>query len=193
MALVDGNPAGPEASETARQTTKTIAEALAFLRTLRSEIMDIVDASGQILLPLKGLAIMNQKKEEAHVLYTGPGSSKDDSSLWKISLLVNERFKEAGFVVETRPLKLHCTLLNTTFRRQRRFPFSFSGIVDRIALDPSIAGLPATSTPSSAIVEEESDFGTWSVDGIHIYKMGSWDRNQRYVSVGNISLKESDM
>lgn len=168
---------------------KTVAEALELLNSLRPEITEIINDSGNISVPLTGLNIMNDRPDEAHVLWAGPGTNNDGSSLWKISLLVHNRFKEAGFVVENRPLKLHCTILNSTFRRPRQ-AFSSAEILRRVAVQPELAGIQ-TNEKSSVTPDDaasEADFGTYGVDEIHLWKMGSWDEEKRYVSLGHISL-----
>lgn len=131
-------------------------------------------------------------------------------------MLIQDCFKEEGFVTDNRPLKvrlcahactharsdvrlltsfrglfavvhqLHCTLANTTFRKPRR-PFSFSGIVETVKLYPDSAGISPMNV-STADVEKQADFGTWSVNEVHICKMGSQDKEGRYVSSGFIPL-----
>ncbi|KAG8984773.1 hypothetical protein FRB90_005117, partial [Tulasnella sp. 427] len=192
MALSESS-SPPEASSTndAAPPKKTVAEVLDLLNSLRPEIMDIVSDTGGISVPLTGLRIMNDRPEEAHVLWAGPGSQRDGSSLWRISLLVFDRFKAAGFVTDTRPLKLHCTLLNSTFRKPRQ-AFSSTEILKRVATQPDLAGIPTPTTPTALTVEDvanRADFGVYGVDEIHLWKMGSWDEEKRYVSSGHISLK----
>jgi len=87
-------------------------------------------------------------------------------------------FRDAGFIAdEHRPLKLHCTLLNTTYRRpppgQRRaagrIPFSF-------------AAFPPTSG-------DGSNLGTWTVGELQICEMGSWTPDGAYVRVAGCDLR----
>ncbi|KIO15411.1 hypothetical protein M407DRAFT_13303, partial [Tulasnella calospora MUT 4182] len=141
---------------------KTVAEALELLNSLRPEIINIINDTGDINVPLTGLKIMNDRPDEAYVLWTGPGTNNDGSSLWRISLLVHNKFQEAGFVTDTRPLKLHCTLLNSTFRRPRQ-AFSSTEILRRVAEQPEIAGIQAAKkqsvTPED--VASGADFGTY--------------------------------
>ncbi|KAG8999801.1 hypothetical protein FRB90_011953 [Tulasnella sp. 427] len=192
MALSESSSPSEASSTNEAPPKKTVAEALDLLNSLRPEIMDIVSDTGGISVPLTGLRIMNAKPEEAHVLWAGPGSQRDGSSLWKISLLVFDRFKAAGFVTDTRPLKLHCTLLNSTFRKPRQ-AFSSTEILKRVATQPAIAGIPTPTTTTAALAVEDvanrADFGVYAVDEIHLWKMGSWDEEKRYVSSGHISLK----
>ena len=73
--------------------------------------------------------------------------------------------------------QLHCTILNTTFRRatqgQRRaaerIPFSF-------------AAFPQASSASS-------NLGTWTVDELQICEMGSWAPDGAYVRVVGCDLR----
>ncbi|KAG8949162.1 hypothetical protein FRC04_008960 [Tulasnella sp. 424] len=133
---------------------KTVAEALELLNSLRPEITEIINDSGNISVPLTGLNIMNDRPEEAYVLWAGPGTNNDGSSLWRIS------------------------------------PFSFAEILRRVAVQPELAGIQrngkSSVTPDDAA--SEADFGTYGVDEIHLWKMGSWDEEKRYVSLGHISL-----
>lgn len=58
-----------------------------------------------------------------------------DFAPYSISEIINTSFIQAGFVEdEHRPLKLHCTLINTVYRRPRardgrRVPFDFEAIL----------------------------------------------------------------
>ncbi|KAF8998280.1 hypothetical protein BDQ17DRAFT_819876 [Cyathus striatus] len=42
--------------------------------------------------------------------------------------LVHQTFKWEGYIIENRPLTLHCTIINTSHRRPRnlRLPFSYT-------------------------------------------------------------------
>ena len=43
---------------------------------------------------------------------------------------IHQEFKKAGYITENRPLKLHCTILNTSHRRpRRREPFSYEDVL----------------------------------------------------------------
>ena len=120
--------------------------------------------------------------------------------------MVNKTFTEAGFIRDRRPLKvrlvflfhamdenafhqLHCTILNTTYRRPRargpRQPFSYR----------SLFGSPAAQVVLSEPRAEPDlrhpvkvDFGTWHVDEIQICKMGSHGPEGEYESCGGLLL-----
>lgn len=111
----------------------------------------------------------------------------------------------------TRLCQLHCTVLNTTYRRPRgrREPFSYASILSSTAfqavqrsgdtekittvteaavdrVEGAVAGTLAKGKPRSKAAEV--DFGEWTVDEIQICKMGSWGPEGEYVSVGHITL-----
>ncbi|KAN0131551.1 AKAP7 2'5' RNA ligase-like domain containing protein [Lactarius tabidus] len=127
-------------------------------------------------VPLGRLAVMQPDPTRAHVLYAEPNiSSPDGRRLRAVCELVRDAFTKAGFLaVDRRPLKLHCTLLNTNYRRpmpgQRRapgrVPFSFA------ALPPAAPNL-----------------GTWTVDELQICEMGSWAPDGAYVRVAGCDLR----
>ncbi|KAG8994364.1 hypothetical protein FRB94_012895 [Tulasnella sp. JGI-2019a] len=174
------------------QAGKTVEEALTMLQSLRPEVLKLLDGAGAMDIPLSGLAVMKGNKEATFAAYTGPGSTVDDSAMWKACQLIQDRFRTAGFVTENRPLQLHCTLINSTFRQPRR-PFSFMSVLEAVRRNPTSAGVPppATMTPITlSEAEKLANFGTWPVDEIHICRLGSWDQEGRYVSIGHISLRE---
>jgi len=65
-------------------------------------------------------------KGEAHVLWVGPpdpAQSLEDElegnrRLHEVCQFIHSSFKEAGYIVEDRPLKLHCTVVNTVYRKR---------------------------------------------------------------------------
>jgi len=153
---------------------KTVAEALALLCSLRSQISDILRGA-RLSVPLQLMNIMPPDRgdpDKAHVLWIGPSFENEATQrLREVGEMVNKTFVEAGFIRDRRPLKLHCTILNTTYRRPRgrgpRQPFSYGSLL--------------ASTAAQAIVQGETDprrpvrvdFGTWDVEEIEICKMGS--------------------
>lgn len=76
-------PQGDQSSQAKASTPKSVEDALVLLRALRPEIQRVLGGAGMISLPLTGLHIMNGNREEAHVMYTGPGDAVDDSPMWK--------------------------------------------------------------------------------------------------------------
>lgn len=120
--------------------------------------------------------------------------------------MVNKTFVDAGFITELRPLKvrfvlctilltrhesvlhqLHCTILNTTYRKPRargpRQPFSYrsllaSAAAQAVLLEPDAE--PGWQQPVNV------DFGTWHVDEIQICKMGSYGPEGEYETCGGL-------
>ncbi|KAG8968973.1 hypothetical protein FRC03_005239 [Tulasnella sp. 419] len=172
-----------------RETVEhTVSDALALLQSLKQDILAICRdcqlSHGRFPIPLQGLNIMGNNRERAHVMWIGPGDHQDDSALWRIATLINTKFRESGFVTDTRPLKLHCTLANSSFRKPRK-PFSYNEIIEAIRLNPQIVG----GDPAGEFLEAAVDFGTWEIGEIHLCKMGSSDKEGKYISVGHLSLE----
>ncbi|KAI5114762.1 hypothetical protein M0805_003367 [Coniferiporia weirii] len=92
---------------------------------------------------------------KAHVMFVGPTeddtNSEDVQKLKRVCELVKAEFILAGLSVgERRPLKLHCTLLNTVHRKPRatnaqRVPFSFADVLVSDAFK-AISMEPTTSS-----------------------------------------------
>ncbi|KAH8106395.1 hypothetical protein DFH11DRAFT_1732938 [Phellopilus nigrolimitatus] len=141
---------------------KTVTSAFSLLQSLRPRILGILDGA-PLRVPLQQIGILKPERGDpgkAHVMYVGPiedvpctdSESQDVRRLALVCKLLNEEFLRAGLVInDKRPLKLHCTLLNTAHRRPRpkkagwhaRTPFSFS---DVLASDAFRAISKATTT-----------------------------------------------
>ncbi|GLB45250.1 hypothetical protein LshimejAT787_2100100 [Lyophyllum shimeji] len=114
----------------------------------------------------------------ADVMYLAPRETGEDGvKLRKIADLVNTAFRREGYILENRPLRLHCTILNTSKRRPawaRGRPFCYSDVLRSDALrilgaspppvppplprgDPGRAVLPE---PSAEVVEVFSTIAT---------------------------------
>ncbi|KAI0248297.1 kinase A anchor protein [Lactifluus subvellereus] len=155
-----------------------LAGATALLASLAPRIRAVL-AHSPLRVPLGRLAVMQPNPARAHVLYVEPDlRSPDGGRLRAVCDLAYGAFKEAGFLADAnRPLKLHCTLLNTTYRRpppgQRRaagrIPFSFAAF-------PQVAG-------------SGSNLGAWTVDELQICEMGSWAPDGAYVRVSGCDLR----
>ncbi|KDQ49525.1 hypothetical protein JAAARDRAFT_42860 [Jaapia argillacea MUCL 33604] len=140
--------------------------------------------------------------ENAHVMWLGPSNGGDGSVLKQVCLLVQQALHQSGFLVDNRELKLHCTIINTIYRkpssRGPRIPFSYPAILASSAFQrvSQVQGGGGTSShPLSQSqnnrnhnVPVDVDFGSWDVDEIQVCKMGSWGPEGEYVSVGGISL-----
>ncbi|CAE6470475.1 unnamed protein product [Rhizoctonia solani] len=163
---------------------KSIAAAQALLRSLKPDIESALQ--GQPLkLCLDEFAVMRRSPAgEADVMYIGPTATGINSGEHTRSVgvleMVNRRFIEEGFITDRRPLKLHCTILNTSHRKpannqsRQRIPFSMTQIEDSIAQNPHITGTLLSSENLLAVRE------------LNICRMGSYDELGRYVRVGGI-------
>ncbi|KAH9968324.1 AKAP7 2'5' RNA ligase-like domain-containing protein [Lactifluus volemus] len=158
-----------------------LASATTLLDNLVPSIRTML-ANNPLRVPLdcSRLKVMQPDPTRAHVLYLEPDSrSSDGLRLRAVCDLVYNAFNQAGLLNDgNRPLKLHCTLLNTRHRRPQqpgqrrsagRIPFSFSafpqGTVDNLNL------------------------GTWTVDELQICEMGSWTPDGAYVRVAGCDLR----
>jgi len=103
-------------------------------------------------------------------------------------VLVNRAFLDAGLVIdEHRPLKLHCTIINTVYRKPRstrRQPFSYTSVVTSAALQAIRKG---DSIPSMQRKPVPVDLGIWDVNEIQICEMGSYGPQGEYVTCGGCS------
>jgi activating signal cointegrator complex subunit 1 len=100
-------------------------------------------------------------------------------------------------VDEKRNLKLHCTIINTTYRRPRprgaRIPFAFTEIRGSAALNTLLPGGSATMSASGAQFRTRHeplkvDLGSWAVDEVQICRMGSWGPEKEYVAEARCSI-----
>ncbi|KAJ8594549.1 hypothetical protein M405DRAFT_850117 [Rhizopogon salebrosus TDB-379] len=169
-------------------SNKTLANALALLSTLRPRVMEILNGHC-LCIPLVEMNIMKPHRgdaENAHVLWFGPSLNTEDGQRLKtVSDFVNKAFRDAGFILDRRPLKLHCTILNTSHRKPHGQPFSYKAIL----ASPTIRKFIRTPSEEHDIRDPvKVEFGTWSVDEIQICKMGSYGQEGEYVSCGNCSL-----
>ncbi|CAE6499168.1 unnamed protein product [Rhizoctonia solani] len=163
---------------------KTVADALSLLHSLKPYVESTLQ--GQPLqLCLDELDVMQRSPSgEADVMYFGPASTspKATAHLRSVSVLatINKRFIEEGFITETRPLKLHCTVINTSYRKsaqrnsRQRTPFSMTQIEESISQNPHALG--TLLSPEELLDVRE----------LNICRMGSRDKFGRYVRVGGI-------
>ncbi|KAI6110686.1 kinase A anchor protein, partial [Pisolithus croceorrhizus] len=188
MALDDGTSISSTSGSTSAPS-KTLQEALSLLLSLEPRIKELLSGS-HLRVPLHRMNIMEPdggNPDNAHVLWLGPSHDSEDARrLQRVGEIVNRTFREAGFISERRPLKLHCTVLNTTHRKPRgrgpRQPFSYRALV----MSPAARlFFPAPTHFRDAI---EVDFGTWDVEEIQLCRMGSYGGDGEYVSCGGFSL-----
>ncbi|KAI0317856.1 hypothetical protein OF83DRAFT_1163714 [Amylostereum chailletii] len=169
--------------------------AITLLSTLRPRIMELLDGH-KLRAGLERMDILKPERgdpKSAHVLYVGPDLASDDG-LRLLAVGGRQAFRSPL-------LSLHCTMINTQYRRPRargpRQPFSYASIVESAALR-AIALSPASST--TALSSEGSQrrakqippipvkLGVWDVDEIQICEMGSSGPEGEYVRVGGCSL-----
>ncbi|KIL57184.1 hypothetical protein M378DRAFT_88218, partial [Amanita muscaria Koide BX008] len=148
------------------RNSMTVQAALDLLHTLRPSIAEILNGSPSVKVRLDTMDVLKSNNVEgnmnAHVLFLGPrGVNEEDTRLWDVCS------ESAGFVTETRPLKLHCTILNTSHRRPRgNIPFSYSDI----------------------LASDVFNFGTYDIGRVELWEMGSHGHNNEFVSCGGIGF-----
>ncbi|KAH9948316.1 AKAP7 2'5' RNA ligase-like domain-containing protein [Amylocystis lapponica] len=180
---------------------RTLEAATALLHELRPRVMEMLGRR-RLSVALTRMDIMKPERRDlarAHVMWVGPAQEEENVRIG--AEFVHGAFKRAGLVVdENRPLKvgfhctpsyapnkhrlqLHCTVVNTTYRRPRgkgRQPFSYEAVLGSSAL----GAVERTATQSTVAV----DFGEWAIDEIEICEMGSWGAEGEYVCVGRCGL-----
>ncbi|KAG2010611.1 hypothetical protein CC2G_013422 [Coprinopsis cinerea AmutBmut pab1-1] len=243
MALETGDsPGSGEPQET--QPARTVETALDLLRSLKPRISELLSENGggsRLKVPLELLDVFPPGATTgANVLYLGPDMTGIDDGdrpgplrtsfptgstdekyhwkqrLWKVSDFIHQEFKKAGYITERRPLKLHCTILNTSHRKpHRRIPFSYDDILSSnacnlIATSRSEQMGPGQSqnkaeegSINSQIESAELNpgrsrrgssalpvtVGVYDVNDVQLWVMGSRGPNNEYVSLGGIRLE----
>ncbi|KAF5315281.1 hypothetical protein D9619_007564 [Psilocybe cf. subviscida] len=119
----------------------------------------------------EGIHEPNQSsKVGASVLFLGPAhvpTSKISEERWRLTQvcdLVHRTFKQAGYIPDQRPLKLHCTILNASHRKpMRRIPFCYSDILaledacKLIAVADSVQGANAVAPEINNVAIRDID------------------------------------
>jgi len=107
----------------------------------------------------KGLAYY--KREMADVLFVSvPESDPRNARVWALGRMIEQSFKAAGFITETRPLTLHLTIVNTSHRspkppNRHRIQFSYSAMKEVMTSVPPPA-LPGPEQSTTAAVSGTS-------------------------------------
>uniref|UniRef100_A0A0W0FRT8 A-kinase anchor protein 7-like phosphoesterase domain-containing protein n=1 Tax=Moniliophthora roreri TaxID=221103 RepID=A0A0W0FRT8_MONRR len=154
-----------ERSEPKGSSEKTVQTALELLNSLRSQLLQ----EGPLQIPLNHLGAFESKKG-ARVLWVSPkeDGQQDESSedkaerekLVRVCNLVHQTFKQAGYITDTRPLKLHCTILNTSWREpssKRHLLFSFDDVLRSTALaDIRVAPQSSIGSATQTMISVES-------------------------------------
>ncbi|KAI1783327.1 AKAP7 2'5' RNA ligase-like domain-containing protein [Ganoderma leucocontextum] len=191
-ASVPGPAQGP-----AEKPTRTLEAAKTLLQEVKPKVMELLSKE-TLRVPLNSLDIMRPERgdpERAHVMWAGPGEGENTTKLKEVAKLVQRTFKAAGLLVdEDRPLKLHCTVLNTIYRKPRtksRLPFSYQSVLASEALKTNLVQKERVESSEADIGKKGSihvNFGEWAVDEIQICEMGSWGPEGEYVAVARESL-----
>ncbi|KZV67917.1 hypothetical protein PENSPDRAFT_653651 [Peniophora sp. CONT] len=154
-------PSAPSQSSQEQQTAqpeRTLARATELLRTLRPKVLEMLDGK-PLNIGLERMDIMPPERgdaERAHVLWVGPDlGSEDGKRLKAVCKMIQKTFMDAGLVVdERRELKIHCTVINTTYRKPRghgRVPFSYKGIRSSKALSSIVATQTTQDAPDAQV------------------------------------------
>ncbi|KAL4244527.1 Activating signal cointegrator 1 complex subunit 1 [Abortiporus biennis] len=181
----------------------TLESSKTLLSDLRPKILEILSGN-PLTVPLNRIDIMRPDRgdpEKAHVMWAGPSNEGEDfKKLKDVTNFIHKEFIKTGLVIDDhRPLKLHCTLLNTVYRKPKpkggfRVPFSYPAVIESQAFrsiekvrvegddDPSVSQRPRGKSPICI------DLGEWNVDEIQICEMGSWGVEGEYICVGKCSL-----
>ncbi|KAI0702872.1 AKAP7 2'5' RNA ligase-like domain-containing protein [Cytidiella melzeri] len=180
---------------------KSVRSAIELLNALRPSIMDML-AGEDLRVGLNLMDIMKPDRgdlSKAHIMWAGPSYEDEQAKrLKRVCEFVHQEFKNAGFVIdERRPLKLHCTVINTSHRRGPRQPFSYADIITSnafrsIETRQAVTRTNDTISPPQPLRGENPiavDLGECAVDELQICKMGSWGPEGEYVAVGKISLR----
>ncbi|TFK37736.1 hypothetical protein BDQ12DRAFT_138433 [Crucibulum laeve] len=143
------------------ESKRTVQAVLSFLKSLGPKLSSMLDGRVGVDVTLDRLdALKTSTKEErvdAGVLYLAPMFKKVEKAersgptdsykygndarsdfikeekerLLQVCEFIHQKFKEQGYIVDNRPLTLHCTILNTTNRRPHsRLPFSYTSILE---------------------------------------------------------------
>ncbi|PBK65705.1 hypothetical protein ARMSODRAFT_433248 [Armillaria solidipes] len=127
--------------------------------------------------------LKRESRRRAHVLCVGPSQPEPLFSQ------INQIFRDEGFITDMRSLKLHMTLMNSTYRRprtKRPQPFDYDAILHQAGVlecfgvqESEYAELPMAVA-----------MGSYDAPRVHLCKMGSWDTDGAYVSCGSAPLSK---
>ncbi|KAI9308882.1 AKAP7 2'5' RNA ligase-like domain-containing protein [Cunninghamella echinulata] len=148
-----------------------IEKAVQFLKNdIHVIVKELLDSEKILPVRLKGLAIMEDDKSKARVLYIQVHDESKNQVLVKLCDAIREKMINAGFMIdENRPLKLHVTLIKTKRVKDKE---------ERPVFDAQ----PILKTHG------ELDLGIIHLDKIHLMKMASASDGS-YISEGSISIE----
>ncbi|VDC01513.1 unnamed protein product [Peniophora sp. CBMAI 1063] len=156
MSLDQPSPSTPPPSTQSQSTEPppaTLTRATELLHTLRPRVLEMLGGE-PLRVGLERMDIMPPERgdpERAHVLWVGPDlEGEDGRRLRAVCDVIQKTFMDAGLVVdERRELKLHCTVVNTTYRKPRtrgpRIPFSYQSIRTSEAISSILATQPSAA------------------------------------------------
>ncbi|KAG9288317.1 hypothetical protein G9A89_021348 [Geosiphon pyriformis] len=149
--------------------------AVRLLKDLSTEISDLIGTK-PVLAKLSGLSVMEEEQTKAQTLYARVEEPEDQEVLKSLYEFLKEKFTKAGYYKnENRPMKLHVTLIKTSFSDKSR------GGGNKSSSRNTFSALP--------ILENfgQIDFGTCLIDKLHICQMGG-SNEKEYRSIGSINL-----
>lgn len=182
----------------AEPTSRTLDGALALLHQVRPQVMQLLNGQ-KLRVAFRSMDIMKPERgdlERAHVMWVGPSPEDNCARLLKsVAEFIQRTFQDAGYVLGNRPLKLHCTVLNTIYRKPRgkiRQPFSYASVLNSSAL----RSIAIERSETANVVEPQAptrgpmrvNLGEWDVEDIQICEMGSWGPEGEYVCIGRCGL-----
>ncbi|KAI9010481.1 kinase A anchor protein [Phycomyces nitens] len=151
-----------------------IQRALEFLKNDLLAIVHSIIKGNPISVHIQGLKTMQEDPSKAHVVYTEAHDESTDRLLNNLCVGLKTSMVNAGLMVkEDRPLKIHITLINTSYRKvvkakdNRREPFDARPILDSFG---------------------DIDFGVVQPRELHLMRMGKRGPNDTYESIGSIAL-----
>ena len=156
-------------------------------------------AGGSVKVDFKGLVSMHAAKSTS-ILYSSP--SDETGRLLPFCVALQKMFKDRGFIVEDRPLKLHATIVNTIYAKGRNRPSKDSAGASNQDAKPQGHG-PNANAPlkidATTILEKYEDF-VWArdvtLDRVAICEMGAKKilnengnvEDEEYTEVANVAL-----
>lgn len=165
-------------------------------------------AQGPVKVDLKGLVSMHSPKSTS-VLYSAP--SDENGRLFPFCTALQKVFKDKGFIIDDRPLKLHATIVNTVYAKSRKparggaFQSRFAKAVEG-GSDGDVGSSsngPKANAPlkidATSILEKYADFVFAQdvvLDRVAICEMGAKKitdgegniEDEKYTEVANIAL-----
>ncbi|KAJ3967214.1 AKAP7 2'5' RNA ligase-like domain-containing protein [Lentinula raphanica] len=186
---------------------KTVESALGLLRSLQPQLIALCETGkrGRLEVSLERAGAF-ETREGARVMWVSPRQDEgwleseeeleERLKLGRVAEMVHQAFRDAGYITETRPLKLHCTLINTShrkpFSRNSRL-FSFTDVLASKAL----MDLRPLSDKGDVAAADESllsnrmvrvSLGTYEIPEIQLCAMGSSGPEGEYVSLGSVKF-----